>query len=128
MAHQKFWKDFMAHQYRPKIFSNHSFNYYILIVWSLMVDWGFLIKDYLKPLGVGLEIPNFLKGRDRFMIKETVKSQQIANGRMSKEWYNIWNVFILTGYLLINMLRPLNQIISVCVLLSNFQEPILKKT
>ena len=29
-----------------------------------MADRGFLIKDYLKPLGVGLEIPNFLKGRD----------------------------------------------------------------
>ena len=30
----------------------------------VMADQGFLIEDYLKPLGVGLEIPNFLKGRD----------------------------------------------------------------
>ena len=45
----------------------------------VMADQGFLIEDYLKPLGVGLEIPNFLKGRDQFTIKKTVKSQQIAN-------------------------------------------------
>ena len=48
----------------------------------VMADRGFLIKDYLKPLGVGLEIPNFLKGRDQFTINETVKSQQIANERI----------------------------------------------
>ena len=41
----------------------------------VVADRGFLIKDYLKPLGVRLEIPNFLKGRDQFTIKKTVKSQ-----------------------------------------------------
>ena len=51
----------------------------------VMADRGFLIKDYLKPLGVGLEIPNFLKGRDQFTINETVKSQQIANERIHVE-------------------------------------------
>ena len=38
-----------------------------------MADRGFLMEDYLKPLGVGLQMPNFLK-RDQFTIKETVKS------------------------------------------------------
>ena len=50
-----------------------------------MADRGFLIEDYLKPLGVGLVISNFLKGRDQFTIKETVKSQQIANERIHVE-------------------------------------------
>ena len=39
----------------------------------VMTDQGFLIGDYLKPLGIGLEIPNFLKGQGQFTIKETVK-------------------------------------------------------
>ena len=30
-----------------------------------------LIKDYLKPLGVRHEIPNFQKGCEQFTIKET---------------------------------------------------------
>ena len=51
----------------------------------VMADRGFLIEDYLKPLGVGLVISNFLKGRDQFTIKETVKSQQIANERIHVE-------------------------------------------
>ena len=38
-----------------------------------MADRGFLMEDHLKPLGVGLEMPNFLKS-DQFTIKETVKS------------------------------------------------------
>ena len=38
---------------------------------DIMASRGFLIEDYLKPLGVGLEIPNFLKGRDQSAIKET---------------------------------------------------------
>ena len=45
----------------------------------VMADQGFLIEDYLKPLGLGLEIPNFVKGRDQFTTKKTVKNQQIAN-------------------------------------------------
>ena len=51
----------------------------------------FLIEDYLKPLGVDLEITNFLKGREQFTIKKTVKSQEIANERMHVEMLsNIW--------------------------------------
>ena len=34
----------------------------------VMADRGFLIEDYLKPLEVGLEISNFLKGSDQFTI------------------------------------------------------------
>ena len=63
----------------------------------VMADWAFLMEDYLKPLGVGLEIPNFLEGCDQFTSKETFKSQEITNERI--EWYNVWNVILfLTGY------------------------------
>ena len=89
-----------------------------------------LIKDYLKPLGVGHEIPNFLKGCEQFTIKETVKSQQIANETIHVErmiqrlkCYHVFDRVVP-----INKLGSLNQIISVYALLSNFQETILKKT
>ena len=96
----------------------------------VMTNQGFLIKDYLKPLGIGLEILNFLKEHDQFTIKETVKSQQIANERRYAErmiqrlkYHHIFDKVVPN-----NMLGSLNQITYVCVLLSNFQEPKLKKT
>ena len=95
----------------------------------VMVDRGFLIEDYLKPLGVvGLEILNFLKGRDQFTIKETVKSQQIANEKIHVERMiqRLKCYHIFDRVLPINMLGSLNQKISVCALLSNFQEPIFQ--
>ena len=55
-----------------------------------------LIKDYLKPLGVGHEIPNFQKGCEQFTIKETVKSQQIANETIHVERM-IQRLMYLTG-------------------------------
>ena len=95
----------------------------------VMANQGFLIENYLKPLGVGLEMPNFLKGRDQFTIKETLKSQQIANERIHvKRMIRLKCYHTFDRVLPINMLGSLNQIISVCALLSNFQEPILKKT
>lgn len=96
---------------------------------TVMADRGFLIEDYLKPLGVGLEIPDFLKGREQFSVNETVNSQQIANERIHVErmiqrlkCYHIFDRVIP-----LNMFGSLNQIITVCAMLSNFQEPILKK-
>ena len=96
----------------------------------VMADQGFLIEDYLKPLGVGLEIPNFLKRRGQFTIKETVKSQQIANERIHVERMiqRLKCYHIFDRELPINMLGSLNQIIYECTLLSNIQDPILKKT
>ena len=88
----------------------------------VMVDRGFLIEYYLKPLGVGLEIPNFLKGRDQLTIKETVKSHQIANEKIIVERMiqRLKCYYIFDRLSPINMLESLNQIIYVCALLSNF--------
>ena len=33
-----------------------------------MADRGFLIEEYVKPLGVQLVIPAFLKGRGQFSV------------------------------------------------------------
>ena len=73
-----------------------------------------LIKDYLKPLGVGIEIPNFLKGCEQFIIKETVKSQQIANERILVERMiqHLKCYHIFDRVVPINMLGSWNQITS----------------
>ena len=95
-----------------------------------MADGGFYIEDYQKPLGIGLEIPSFLKVRDQFEIKEINKSQQVVNkrihvGRMVQhlKCYHIFDRVVRT-----NMLGPVDQVISVWALLSHVQEPALRKT
>ena len=88
-----------------------------------MVDWGFLLKDYLKPLKVDLEIPLFLKGHGQFTITETIKSQKIANERLHVERMvqrsKCYHIFDRLAQ--INVLRLSNHIISMCTLHSNFQ-------
>ena len=93
-----------------------------------MADHGFTVEEYLTPLGVKLIIPLVFKERSQFNEQEIVKSQQIANerihvGRMIQrlKCYHIFDRVIP-----LNIIGSLNQIISVCAILSNFQELILK--
>ena len=95
---------------------------------ELMADRGFTIEDYLSPLGVKLVIPSFLKGREQFTEEEVIKSQQIANKCIHVErmiqrlkCFHIFDIVIP-----LQMIGSLNQIITVCALLCNFQEPIIK--
>ena len=95
---------------------------------ELMADRRFTVERYLTPIRVKLIITSFLKGKSQFNEKEIVRSQQIANERIHVErmiqrlkCYHIFHRVIP-----LNMIGSLNQIISVCAILSNFQEPILK--
>ena len=88
---------------------------------ELMADRGFTVEEYLTPLGVKLIISSFLKGRSQFNVQEIDKSQQIANERIHVErmiqrlkCYHIFDRVIP-----LNMIGSLNQIISVCAILSN---------
>jgi hypothetical protein len=95
---------------------------------AIMADRGFLIADYVQPLGVELIMPSFLKGRDQFNENEVVQSQQIASERIHVERMiqRLKCFHIFDRVIPINMLGSLNQIISVCAMLTNFQEPIIK--
>ena len=89
---------------------------------QLMADRGFTVEEYLTPLGVKLIIPSFLKGTSQLNEQEIVKSQQIANERIHVERM----IQRRKCYHIFNRVIPLNMIGSVCAILSNFQEPILK--
>ncbi|XP_057310281.1 uncharacterized protein LOC130648258 [Hydractinia symbiolongicarpus] len=94
---------------------------------AIMADRGFLIEDYVTPLGVELIMPSFLKGREQFSESEVVKSQQIASERIhvEKMIQRLKCFRIFDRVIPVNMLNSLNQIISVCGILTNFQDPIL---
>ena len=96
---------------------------------DLMADRGFLIKEYTDTLNIELVIPSFLKGRTQFSTEEVALSQQIASERIHVErmiqrlkCYHIFNRVIPIG-----MMGSLNQIISVCAMLANFQDPIIAR-
>ena len=96
---------------------------------GLMADRGFTIGDYTKPLGIDLIIPDFLKGRDQLDISEVVNSQQIASERIHVERMiqRLKCYHIFDGVIPLTMIGSLNQMITVCGMLSNFQDPIIKK-
>ena len=52
---------------------------------SLMADRGFTIQNLLKPLGVSLNIPAFLQGREQLTMEEVTESQTIAAVRIHVE-------------------------------------------
>ena len=89
---------------------------------SIMADRGFTIKDLLSKLGVGLNIPPFLEGRQQLPAKEVQKGRKIASLRIHVERCigRIKNFAILMGTMPVSMARLSNQIVCICGYLSNF--------
>ena len=52
---------------------------------SIMADCGCTIKDMLKDIGVDLNIPPLMKGRDRLPSEEVKQGKQIASVRIHVE-------------------------------------------
>lgn len=96
---------------------------------SVMADRGFTISELLKPMGVTLNIPAFLKGRDQLGHEEIMESQTIAAVRIHveraieriKRFRQIRNEVPLTLH------GSINQIWTVCCLLCNFMPPLIKQ-
>ena len=55
---------------------------------SVMADRGFTIEENLKDLGVTLNIPAFLDGRDQLERDEVIESQSIAS-RCEYTWNDL---------------------------------------
>ena len=94
---------------------------------GLMADRGFTVKDYTDNLNIKLVIPAFLKGRDQLSEEEVIQTQQIASERIHVERMiqRLKTYHIFDRVIPMNMMGSLNQIITVCALLSNFQDPII---
>ena len=94
---------------------------------SVMADRGFTIKDQLSEIGVHLNIPPFLKGREQLPSEEVKEGRQIASVRIHVERAigRIKNFSILKGTFPLSMVRLANQVVCICAWLSNFQPALI---
>ena len=88
-----------------------------------MADRGFTIKDLLKEINIGLNIPPFLDGKKQLSPAEIEKGRKIASLRIHVERAigRIKLFSILKGTIPLSMARITNQIVFVCAFLTNFQ-------
>ena len=94
---------------------------------GVMVDRGFTIGDFHEPLGVELIIPSFLASSDQLSTEQTTLSQQIAAKRIHVERMIqcFKNLHIFDSTIPITMFGQINEIVTVCALLCNMQDPII---
>ena len=94
-----------------------------------MVGRGFTVENVLKPLGVSLNIPAFLHGREQLTNEEVTESQTMASVRIHieqviqeiKKFRHICNEISLVFH------GSINQIWTVSCLLCNFLPPLTKQ-
>ena len=94
---------------------------------EVMVDKGFVIEDLLCPIGCSLVIPPFLTAqRGKFSKEETEQTQTIARLRVHVERairrVKIFHLF--DGLIPISLAGTVNQMWTVCCILTNFQGPL----
>jgi len=94
---------------------------------AIMADRGFTIQEYTDNLGIKLIIPSFLNGREQLHENEVIQTQQIASERIHVERMiqRLKCYHIFDGPIQLSMVGTLNQIISVCAMLANFDDPII---
>ena len=94
---------------------------------SIMADKGFDIGGDLQKIGLQLNIPPFLKEKPQFDQSEVIRTQTIAKHRIHVERAigKVRRFLIFNSRLPISSLGTINQLWTVCCLLSNFMDPIL---
>jgi len=94
---------------------------------SIMADKGFDIEEDLKNIGLQLNIPPFLKDKPQFNENEVIRTQTIAKHRIHVERAigKVTNFLIFNTRVPISSLGTINQLWTVCCLLSNFMNPVL---
>ncbi|CAG9813048.1 unnamed protein product [Phaedon cochleariae] len=93
----------------------------------VLADRGFNIEDLTIKKKVALNIPPFLKGRDKLTAQEEIETKQIAKKRIYVEHVvgRIKSFRLLKRNLSLSMRGILSQMVFVTACLVNFQEPIL---
>ena len=94
---------------------------------SLMADKGFDIQDLLDPINVKLNIPPFLGLSDQMSGEDVMTTQSIAAERIHVERAinKIKSFHIFDQIIPLSLTGSINQIWTVCALLTLFQEPII---
>ena len=92
-----------------------------------MVDKGFLIDDLAKPLGVIINMPAFAGLDDQMSPEDVVHTQEVASQRIHIERAinKVKNFHIFDRRIPISMWGSVNQIWTICALLTQFQNPII---
>ncbi|KAM7314879.1 uncharacterized protein LOC115312713 [Ixodes scapularis] len=94
----------------------------------VMADKGFTIADLLEPLNVHLNIPPFLRN-GQFSEAEILETEAIASLRIHVERriQRIKSFHIFDRRIPLTIAPVINQLWTVCVLLTNFQTPLIKE-
>lgn len=100
----------------------------ILVGDSIMADKGFNISSELSEIGLNLNIPPFLADQSSFTEGDVIRTQTIAQHRIHIERAigKVRRFLIFSKRLPVSMLGSVNQLWSVCCMLSNFMDPILE--
>ena len=96
---------------------------------SVMADKGFDIQDLLVSSGVKLNIPPFLQKGAQFSADDVERTQQIAKVRIHVERLieRVKDFNILTQTIPLTLFPSVNQLWTVCCLLTLFQTPVLSR-
>lgn len=87
---------------------------------------GFTIRELIDPLGVKLNIPGFLDGKEQLDKEDVVLSQTIRI-RVERIIARIKKFKVLKTEIPLNMNGTINQIWTVACLLCNFMDPLIKQ-
>ena len=95
---------------------------------AVMADKGFDIGDELKKVNLCLNIPLFLANQSSFSEGDVIKTQTVAQHRIHIERAigKVRRFQIFSSEIPVTMFGNINQIWTVCCMLSNFIEPILE--
>ena len=96
---------------------------------GVMADKGFTIKKELNEVGMTLNIPPFNHQQKQFKGYEVLQAQTIAKHRVHVERAirKVKCFRIFRGKIPIVLFSCINQIWTVCCVLSNFFEPVLAR-
>ena len=93
---------------------------------GVMADKGFTIEDLLTPKQCTLNIPPFLRQKPQFIKEDVEKTQEIARLRIHVERAirRVKEFHILDSYVPLSLCSSVNQLWTVCCILTNFQGPL----
>jgi hypothetical protein len=91
-----------------------------------MADRGFDIQDDLTPIGVRVNIPPFMKGKEQLDANEMVETRRIASLRIHVEraMERIKNFYIFDRNIPPTLTDVTEQMFVVCAILTNFLPPL----